>query len=134
MTTKDLTEASINEFVDELKASGVRIVVGDTSSETKAPNEFEALHKVLWKALDAGFISSAGTIATSHLGTILRALRIAAVAGDVEAALMLIAGHAGKTLIGDGTYSEGVHDGFNTLAAHAEVALARLRQAREGGG
>lgn len=40
-------------------------------------------------------------------------------------ALKYIASHRGLTLLGDGTYSDGVHDGWVQLADAADAALKR---------
>lgn len=76
-------------------------------------------HQKLWE-----------TYVNNH-AQILSALRVAEVVPEIESLLTLIAGHTGKTLIGDGTYSEGAHDAFNTLAGHAQDALAALQSAKE---
>lgn len=71
-----------------------------------------------------------GGSAEDEARAIFAALRQAEVVPEVEGFLTLIAGHTGKTLIGDGTYSEGAHDAFSTLGEHAEFALARLQSAK----
>src|SRR5688572_4507885 len=50
--------------------------------------------------------------------------RLIAAAPDLLAALVLIAGHGGKTLIGDGRYDEGAARAFDQMADIARAAIA----------